>query len=293
MLNVCGFGLEFYHPKGKSTKANKKSKNTISYIPKPPRVKPVTERVHTKKDASTCDSGFLIGRLTAGDACKSHVGSQVCLSMVKRHKNATAINRRNKRKAAATAHRKKMRGSVPRRHRKKWTLRSRGKYRNKNKKSKRAIRRQKAKKKEAAKKKKINDAKHMANRLLGKKLFNVKPLYPGSVHKFARQLAHRQLNKKKAQKKNKSSYRKHSKYCVRAVSNNLSYCCQFKNRRSAQSFANTQPDPEKFQDHLFNGAMAEKMDKSRKASKIIKKSTNHFLRLTGVLPPLKKSQGKE
>jgi len=172
-LNICVFGFEFDHPKGKSGKASKKAiKNKISYIPKPPRVNPVVERVHTQKDAVTCDSGFLLGRLTAGDACKSHVGTPVCKSMVKRDKNATSINRRIKRKAAATAHRKKMRGSGPRRPKKKWTLRSRSKYRNKNRKSKKAIRRQKAKKKKKTKKKKKeNDAKKKGKSTPWKKSF--------------------------------------------------------------------------------------------------------------------------
>lgn len=75
-------------------------------------------------------------------------------------------------------------------------------------------------------------------------------------------------------KPEKKKLPKSGNFCVHAILYNLNYCCSYKNRDIAQSFANTQPFKPEFQKLLLEGNKVELMAKEKEAEKMIKKISN-------------------
>lgn len=78
-------------------------------------------------------------------------------------------------------------------------------------------------------------------------------------------------------------------FCVHAVVLNLNYCCFYKQRNAAESFANTQPEDKTFYKLLLQGHRAEVAEKEKQAKDIVKNIAKAMSIMNGGAKPIAKS----
>jgi hypothetical protein len=284
---VNGLTVDMVGPKNKKAAAGKKGLANKAAISLPNVV--TNPDVITRDDEFVCDYGKNLGLLRNGNTCTGTFRAR-CRTMIKRQEHLPRRKQYSYLKARGLLKgRKGLSLKLLRSFRKsRWTLKGRIARFRRNKRMadrKKRIYRSSSKKFSQSKIKKLTskqrrlkrlrkEAERIVDRMMRKNNTPLRKMSRATVKRMATRLAKREAfnieravaeerRKRKALERRRNTIPSVGNFCVHSVAYNLNHCCHFKVREDAQKFANTQPGHNNFQNHLFNGRIAEENDKER------------------------------